>query len=57
MKTGLSAAASDADDEVKSRSMMITRNQGGRGAMREVCDFILKSKGLWERIIDGYTKV
>ncbi len=57
MKVGLSAVVSDADNEVKRCSMMITKNRGGRGAVREVCDFILKSKGVWERIMDGYTEI
>jgi len=57
MRAGLPVAVSDAVDEVKRYSLMITRNRGGRGAVREVCDFILKSKGLWERIMDGYTQI
>jgi len=35
---------------------MITKKMGGRGAVREVCDFLLKAKGLWQGIIDGYSK-
>jgi 3-deoxy-D-manno-octulosonate 8-phosphate phosphatase KdsC-like HAD superfamily phosphatase len=36
--------------------MMITKNGGGRGAVREVCDFLLKAKGLWEGMIDEYSQ-
>lgn len=55
-RSGLSVAVADADDEVKPVAMMITERRGGRGAVREVCDFILKAKGLWQDIIDGYSK-
>ncbi len=54
--SGLSVVVADADDEVKAVAMMITKRRGGRGAVREVCDFILKAKGLWQDIIDGYSK-
>lgn len=53
---GLSVTVADADDEVKAFAMMTTKRRGGRGAVREVCDFILKAKGLWQDIIDGYSK-
>lgn len=41
---GFSATASDAIDEVKEVSDMVTRRRGGEGAVREVIDFILKMK-------------
>lgn len=52
---GFPVAVSDAEDEVKSSVRMITKRCGGRGAVREVCDFLLRAKGLWEGIIDGYS--
>jgi 3-deoxy-D-manno-octulosonate 8-phosphate phosphatase (KDO 8-P phosphatase) len=55
-RVGLSVVVADADEEVQAASMMVTRKRGGRGAVREVCDFILKAKGLWQDIIDGYSK-
>jgi 3-deoxy-D-manno-octulosonate 8-phosphate phosphatase (KDO 8-P phosphatase) len=54
--SGFSVSVADADEETKIASMMITKNKGGRGAAREVCDFILKAKGLWEGIVDGYSE-
>lgn len=54
--SGFSVAVADADEEAKNAAMMITKNKGGRGAVREVCDFILKAKGLWEGIVDGYSQ-
>ncbi len=51
---GLSVAVSDADEETKKYALLVTSNRGGRGAVREVSDLILKSKGLWKKIVDGY---
>jgi len=55
-RAGFSVVVADADNEVKTIAMMITKMKGGRGAVREVCDFILKAKGLWQDIIDEYSK-
>lgn len=51
---GLPVSVLDSADEIKNYSLMVTRNRGGRGAVREVADIILKSKGLWERIFNEY---
>lgn len=51
---GLPAAVADADDETKKYALLVTRNRGGRGAVREITDFILKAKGLWKGIFDAY---
>lgn len=40
-KVGLSIAVSDAHPMVKQKSHYITKNIGGKGAVREVCDLIL----------------
>lgn len=55
-RIGLPVVVADADDEVKSSALIVTEKGGGRGAVREVCDFILKAKGCWQAIIDGYFK-
>lgn len=55
-RAGLSFAVADSSDEVKSYAMAVTKNRGGRCAAREVTDLILKAKGLWDGIIDGYLK-
>jgi len=55
-KSGFSIAVADAAEEAKNAAMMITKNKGGKGAVREVCDFLLKAKGLWEGIVDEYGK-
>lgn len=55
-KAALPVAVADATDETKSEALLVTKNQGGRGAVREVSDLILKSKGLWESMLDEYFK-
>ncbi len=44
-RAGLSAAVADADPSVKPHVDLITRAGGGRGAVREVINIILKSQG------------
>jgi 3-deoxy-D-manno-octulosonate 8-phosphate phosphatase (KDO 8-P phosphatase) len=48
---GVSIAVSDACEVVKTNAAVVTSAKGGRGAVREVCELILKSQGLWERTI------
>jgi len=50
MKVGFSAAVADAAEPVKNRASYISSAKGGRGAVREVCEMILKAHGLWENI-------
>lgn len=53
-RAGLSIAVSDATDETKKFAAMITKNRGGRGAVREVCDLLLRAKGLWKTMTKEY---
>lgn len=53
-RAGLSAAPADAHDEVKRTVDYVTKNRAGEGAVRELCDLILKSKGLWDKFINEY---
>lgn len=54
--SGLPVAVADADVEVKPFVKMVTRNRGGRGAVREVCDLLIKAQGLWKDIFDEYSQ-
>jgi len=42
METGLRIAVADAVKELREVADFITENEGGRGAVREVCEWILK---------------
>ena len=47
----LAVAVADAPREVRERAHMVTTAPGGKGAVREVCEIILKSKGLWDDLL------
>ncbi|MFH1102717.1 MAG: HAD-IIIA family hydrolase [Pseudomonadota bacterium] len=46
-QVGLSIGVSDAHDLIRQSADWITSAKGGAGAVREVCEMILNSKGLW----------
>ena len=55
-RVGFSAAVSDAVDEVKESVDYVTERAGGRAAVRELTDLILKAKGLWDTVTERYNK-
>lgn len=46
-RVGFAVAVPNAVDEVKQSVHHITSKMGGRGAVREICDLILKSQDKW----------
>ena len=53
-RVGFSIAVKDAVDEVKKKVDYITEKPGGRGAVREICDLILRGQGKWEEVARRY---
>lgn len=53
-KVGVSFCVPDAPKEVKDHSDCVTLLKGGQGAVREICESILKAKGLWDAILNRY---
>ncbi len=53
-RVGLAIATANARPEVKQEAHYVTTVPGGSGAVREVVELILKSKGLWQQILDKY---
>lgn len=51
-RAGLAIAVGDAVREVKRAAHYTTKAVSGRGAIREAVELILKSKGIWEAMID-----
>ncbi len=51
-RVGLAVAVGDAAVEVKYAAHYVTKAIGGKGAAREVVEVILKSKGIWQEMID-----
>lgn len=51
LRCGLSFAPADAVAEVRERVHRIVHHRGGRGAVREMCEILLRVRGDWERIL------
>jgi 3-deoxy-D-manno-octulosonate 8-phosphate phosphatase (KDO 8-P phosphatase) len=51
-RVGLSIAVADAHESVREFSDWTTAAAGGRGAVREVCDALLKAQGKWEKLME-----
>jgi 3-deoxy-D-manno-octulosonate 8-phosphate phosphatase (KDO 8-P phosphatase) len=54
IQVGLSCAVANAVTEVKQHAHLVTVHSGGHGAVREVVEFILKSQGKWDDIVNAY---
>jgi 3-deoxy-D-manno-octulosonate 8-phosphate phosphatase (KDO 8-P phosphatase) len=48
-------AVSDAVEETKQAAHYVTELRGGQGAVREVCDFILKAQGRWDELMERFS--
>lgn len=46
-QSGIAVAVADAVPEIRAAAAFSTKNGGGNGAVRELCEAILKAKGLW----------
>jgi 3-deoxy-D-manno-octulosonate 8-phosphate phosphatase (KDO 8-P phosphatase) len=53
-RVGLAICPPNAMDEVKEFVHFVTEKNGGRGAVREVCDFLLKAQGRWDSTMSAY---
>jgi 3-deoxy-D-manno-octulosonate 8-phosphate phosphatase (KDO 8-P phosphatase) len=51
-RVGLAVAVGNATLEVKRAAHYVTKATGGKGAARELIELILRSKGIWEEMID-----
>jgi len=51
-RVGLAVAVANATPEVRRAADYRTKAPGGKGAARELVELILKSKGVWEEMID-----
>ena len=53
-RVALAVAVADAAPETKQAAHYITELPGGHGAVREVCDLILKAQGKWDEVIERF---
>lgn len=55
-KVGFPVCPANAVDEVKRICCYVTKNIGGNGAVREICDMIIESQGLRKHMMIGFEK-
>ena len=53
-RVGFAAVPLDGLPEVRAVAHYVSACGGGRGAVREVCDMILKGRGVWDEIAERY---
>jgi 3-deoxy-D-manno-octulosonate 8-phosphate phosphatase (KDO 8-P phosphatase) len=53
-RVALPIAVANAVPEVKAMAVYETRTPGGRGAVREVAEAILKTRGVWDDLVHDY---
>ncbi len=51
---GFPVTVADAADGVKEHAAYVTQAAGGRGAVREIAEIILKAQGKWENVMSRY---
>ena len=54
-RVGFAVAVADAVEETKQSAHYVTKLEGGRGAVREVTDLILKAQGRWEELMERFS--
>ena len=54
-RVGLATAPADARLDVRQRVHYVTEAKGGRGAVRELVEAILKAQGLWDKVLSSFT--
>lgn len=53
-RAGLACAVANAVPEVKAIAHYIAAKEGGKGAVREIIEYILKAQGRWEWVVQQY---
>jgi 3-deoxy-D-manno-octulosonate 8-phosphate phosphatase (KDO 8-P phosphatase) len=53
-RCALAVAVADATEDTRAAAHYVTRLPGGCGAVREVCELILKAQGKWEELMKRY---
>ena len=53
-RVGFSISVPNAVEETKKNAHYVTNKAGGRGAVREVIDMILKVQGKWDKVMKRY---
>lgn len=56
IRAGFSASVPNGHQEVRSRVDYVTQATGGNGAVREICDLILKAQNAYSPLLESYLK-
>lgn len=56
LRVGFAVSVPNGHPEVRKRVHYVTQATGGRGAAREVCDFILHAQGSYEAVLAPYLR-
>jgi len=54
LRAALAVAVADANHEAKARAHYVTAAKGGRGAVRETVELILKAQDRWHSVVEHY---
>lgn len=54
-RCALAVAVADATPETRAAAHFVTTLPGGFGAVREVCELVLKAQGYWAELMERYT--
>jgi 3-deoxy-D-manno-octulosonate 8-phosphate phosphatase (KDO 8-P phosphatase) len=54
LSCGLAVAVADACPEARAAAHYVTRAGGGRGAVREAVELILRCQGTWQQVVDRF---
>jgi len=53
-RVGFAVTVPSGHPEVQHRAHYVTKNPGGRGAVREVCDIVMRAQGTYEQALAPY---
>jgi len=54
-RAGFAVAVGDGVAEARAAAHYVTKNFGGRGAVRETVELILRAQGKWRSFVKNYT--
>ncbi|WP_320045811.1 HAD-IIIA family hydrolase [uncultured Ilyobacter sp.] len=54
MRAGMSGAPSDSSNDILQMVDFRASSKGGKGAVREFVEYILREKGIWNKVLDDY---
>jgi len=55
-RVGLPATVANASDDARAESRWCGRRAGGRGAVREFAEALLRARGAWSATVEGYVR-